>query len=430
MKNCNLDWSWIAQAIAENMQKNLGPGIDDLQTVLLKSARIALAMAVEDEVRRLIEAHRDEVDEHGHRRVIRNGHLPERNLLTGLGPVPVKVPRVLDRCPGLDGKTIKFISAIVLRYRRRTNGLDRTLASLYLYGLSTNNIGVALRALLGPEAEKLSPSLISRLKEQWHEEYERFQKRDLSGKEYVYWWADGVYLSARGEQDKVGMLAVFGVTTDGKRELVKLQAGWGEDTESWRCLLRDLKAQGVTAGPRLAVADGGKGFRQAMAEIFPETRLQLCWVHKERNVMSHLPKAKQQQALGVLRNMMHAQDRSSAERALARFKREYEDRYPKAVASVTADWERLTAFFDFPAAHWRHLQTNNNSESVFATMRLRTNKTRGCLSPHTTEAMVYKLVSVAQAHWRRLNHPELLEAVRRGDRFIDGEPTADRRECA
>ena len=321
--------------------------------------------------------------EDGRRRVVRHGHGPERAIQTGVGPVPVRRPKVRDRDAGAS-EPARFTSAILPRWARRTRSLDALLPVLYLRGVSTGDFGEALSALLGRDAPNLSPSVIGRLKEGWQDEYERWQRRDLSARRYVYVWADGVYLQARmgeasGPNAAECMLVVIGATPEGKKELVGFQVGVRESAQSWRELLVDLKARGLAAAPEIAVGDGAMGFWKALDEVFPGTRHQRCWQHKAANVLNKVPRSVQPGMKAALREVRDAPDRARAEAAIAAFAEKYSAKYPKAAACLTKDREALTAFFDFPAEHWDHLRTANPVESVFATVRHRTVRTKGAL---------------------------------------------------
>ena len=339
--------------------------------------------------------------------------------------MPVRRPKVRDRGAGAaddPGGTerIAFTSAILPRWARRTRSLDALLPVLYLRGVSTGDFGEALSALLGRDAPNLSPSVIGRLKEAWQDEYERWQRRDLSARRYVYVWADGVYLQARMEPAAECMLVVIGATPEGRKELVGFQVGARESAQSWRELLVDLKARGLAAAPEIAVGDGAVGFWRALDEVFPGARHQRCWVHKVANVLNRVPRSVQPGMKAALREVRDAPDRAQAKAAVAVFAEKYGAKYPKAVACLTKDREALLAFFDFPAEHWDHLRTANPVESVFATVRHRTVRTKGALSQTTARLMVFKLVMAASKTWRRLKGENRLPMVVAGVTFTDG----------
>jgi putative transposase len=394
---------------------------DPMTSVLRDGARRLLAQAIEAEAEAFLAAMKEERLGDGRARLVRHGHGPERTLQTGIGPVAVRRTRLRDR--GADqagGPRITFTSAILPRWARRTKSLEALLPVLYLRGLSTGDFQQALAALLGKDAPNLSPSVIGRLKETWTADYERWQRRDLSAKRYVYIWADGVYLQARMEDKAACMLVVIGATPEGRKELVGFQVGVRESAQSWRELLIDLKARGLAAAPEIAVGDGALGFWKAVDEIFPATRHQRCWVHKAANVLNKVPKSVQPNMKADLREVRDAPDRATAEAAIAVFAEKYGAKYAKAVECLTKDREALVAFFDFPAEHWDHLRTANPIESVFATVRHRTVRTKGALSHKTARLMVFKLVMAASRTWRRLKGENHLPMVVEGVRFTDG----------
>ncbi len=390
--------------------------VDPLTEVLHRGARKLLATAIEAEVEGFVTHYEDLRDEEGRQCVVRNGYLPEREVQTGIGQVKVKVPRVRDR----SGSGIRFHSAILPPYLRRTRSLEALIPWLYLKGVSTGGFSEALAALLGPGAAGLSPSTITRLKESWGAELQRWQKRELHRHRYVYWWVDGVYLEARLEQASQCLLVIIGADETGRKELVGLWDGYRESTQSWSELLFDLKRRGLKAAPKLAVGDGALGFWAALARVYAETRGQRCWVHKTVNVLNCLPKAIHGQAKQRLHEIWMAPDKTSAERAFDYFIEAYGAKYPKAVACLKKDRERLLAFYDFPAEQWVHIRTTNPIESTFATVRLRTDKTRGCLSRQTALTMVFRLCLSAQKRWKRLRGYKYLADVIKGVEFRDG----------
>ena len=386
-----------------------------LDGLLREGARTLLQSAIEAEVAEYLAAHRDARDEQGRQLVVRNGHLPERDLVTGVGPVRIEQPRVRDR---REGK--RFSSQLLPPFMRRVPSVDALIPVLYLKGISTGDFSEALEAILGPNATGLSSANIVRLKEGWQKDYETWAARDLSGKRYVYWWADGVYFNVRLEPDRPCMLVLMGTLEDGTKELVAVWDGQRESKESWTEVLRALKARGLPQGPKLAVGDGALGFWAALEEVFPEVREQRCWVHKTANVLDKLPKRVQPHAKALLHEMYLAPTKADASKAFERFIREYEAKYPKAAECLRKDRDVLFTFYDFPAEHWAHLRTSNPIESTFATVRHRTRQTKGCGSRLATLTMVFKLAAQAEKHWRRLNGYELLSKVIQGVKFIDG----------
>jgi transposase-like protein len=391
-----------------------------LTEVLRRGARDLLAQAVEAEVAALLESHADKRTADGRRRLVRHGHLPEREIMTGIGPVAVRCPRVRDRV-GQAAERLRFWSAILPRYARRTKSLEVLIPILYLKGVSTGAFEEALTALLGKDASGLSASTVSRLKEAWSEEHMRWSKRDLSAQRYVYFWVDGIHVQARLEDDAQCLLVIVGATPEGKKELVGLIDGVRESAQSWRELLLDLKRRGLAIAPELAVADGALGFWQAVEEVWPKTRGQRCWVHKTANVLNKLPKSQHPKAKQALQEIWMAATKADALAALDAFAETWSLKYDKAVECLTKDREALLAFYDFPAEHWKHLRTTNVIESAFATVRHRTVRSKGCLSNKTALAMVFKLAEDAEkTSWRRLNGPNQLPKLILGVKFADG----------
>ena len=393
---------------------------DPLNLVLREGARRLLAQAVEAEAEAFLSAMAGERLPGGRARVVRHGHGPERSIQTGLGPVAVRRAKLRDRGAGSGEERITFTSSILPKWARRTRSLDAVLPVLYLRGISTGDFQEALAALLGTDAPNLSPSVIARLKEDWQADYDRWQRRDLSARRYVYIWADGVYLQARMEDAAACMLVIIGATPEGRKELVGFRVGVRESAQSWRELLIDLKARGLAAAPEIAVGDGAMGFWKALEEIFPATRHQRCWQHKLVNVLNKVPRSVQPNLKADLREVRDAPDRATAEAAIVAFADKYGAKYPKAVACLTKDQEALLAFFDFPAEHWDHLRTANPIESVFATVRHRTVRTKGALSQKTARLMVFKLIMAASRSWRRLKGENQLPRILQGVRFTDG----------
>jgi transposase-like protein len=394
---------------------------DPLTSILRDGARRLLAQAVEAEADAFLSAMQENRLADGRARLVRHGHGPERMIQTGIGPVAVRRAKLRDRgVAGANQERITFTSAIIPKWARRTRRLDALLPVLYLRGISTGDFQEALAALLGKDAPNLSPSVIARLKEEWQDEYERWQRRDLSARRYVYIWADGVYLQARMEDAAACILVVIGATPEGRKELVGFQVGVRESTQSWRELLVDLKGRGLAVAPEIAVGDGALGFWKALDAVFPTTRHQRCWVHKIANVLNKVPKSLQPNMKADLREVRDAPDRSSAEAAIEVFAEKYGAKYPKAVACLARDREPLLAFFDFPAEHWDHLRTANPIESVFATVRHRTVRTKGALSHTTARLMVFRIIMAASRTWRRLKGENRLPMLVAGVKFTDG----------
>jgi putative transposase len=403
---------------------------DPLLAVLREGARRMLTQAVEAEVEAFLAAHADLTDDQGRRRLVRNGHAPERPIQTGIGPLAVSRPRVRDR--GGDGPgPVRFTSAVLPPYLRRARNVEELLPWLYLKGVSTGQFAEALAALLGPDAPGLSAATVRRLTEAWQEEHARWQKRDLSGRRYVYLWADGVHFTPRLDHERQCLLVLIGADAQGRKELLAVEDGFRESAQSWRELLLRLRDEnGLALGPELATGDGALGFWQALHEVWPRTRQQRCWVHKTANVLNALPKSVHGKAKQDLHAIYGAENRKEAEAALDRFVAKYGPKYDKAAACLTKDREALLAFYAAPAEHWKHVRTTNPIESTFATVRLRTAKTKGCLSRETALAMVYKLARSAERHWRRLDGTERLAQVVAGVRFRDGEPVQATEEQA
>ena len=387
----------------------------------LTGARELLAQAVEAEVAEFLEGHATLVDDRGRRRIVRNGHLPERLIQTGIGPVDVRQPRVRDRRAGEGAGAIRFTSAILPRYLRRTKSLEDLLPWLYLRGISSGDFSEALAALLGAQAPGLSASTIGRLKEVWQDEMERWQRRDLSAKRYVYFWVDGIYFGARLEEEKQCILVIIGATDHGTKELIAITDGYRESEQSWRVVLLDLKRRGLGIGPELVTGDGALGFWKALRQVYGAAREQRCWVHKTGNILNKLPKGLQNKAKGHLQDIWMAETRKDAETAFDFFLEAYGPKYEKATACLAKDRDALLSFYDFPAEHWKHVRTTNPIESTFATVRLRTYRTKGCLSRKTAMAMVFKLCQGASKKWRRLNGSDQFAEIIRGVKFVNGE---------
>lgn len=397
-------------------EETMGSTLDELAR---EGARRMLAAALEAEVAAYIEEHQHERDEQGHRLVVRNGKAQARTVTLGVGTMQVQAPRVDDRRVDETGQRQRFTSQILPPYMRRSPKVAEVLPILYLRGLSTGDFREALPVLLGEQASGLSPTTITRLTAEWESEYRAFCESSLAERDYVYLWADGVHFRVRLEEDRLCTLVLIGVRPDGTKELVAVEDGYRESTESWASLLRGLKRRGMKA-PVVAVGDGALGFWAALREVWPETREQRCWVHRMANVLDKLPKRLQPKAKQALHEIYYAENRKQAEKGIRRFAEEYGAKYPKAVASLRQDEEKLLTFFDLPAEHWQHLRTTNVIESPFATVRLRQRVTKGAGSRLKALTMAYKLLDMAQQRWRRLNAPQLLPLVRAGVSFVDG----------
>jgi putative transposase len=407
----------------DNVVNLIQPGAfdDQLTEILRLGARTLLVQAVEAEVADFLAQHADLKTGNSRQRVVRHGHLPEREVMTGIGPVTVRQPRVRDReVAADDADRIRFTPAIVPPYLRRSKSIETLLPILYLKGISTGDFSEALAALLGKDAPGLSPTAIVRLKEGWIDAYEAWQKRDLSAKRYVYVWADGIYLQARLEDEKQCILVLIGATPDGCKELVGFTDGARESAQDWRELLLDLKRRGLDVRPELAIADGALGFWKAAGEVWPTTREQRCWVHKTANVLAKLPKSQQPKAKRALQEIWMAETKADAEAAFDAFIESYRLKYHKAAECLRKDRDVLLTFYDFPAEHWKHLRTTNPIESTFATVRHRTRRSKGCLSNRTALAMVFKLAEAAQKSWRRLDGNSQLPKLILGVKFTDG----------
>jgi len=397
--------------------------LDDLAR---EGARRMIAAALEAEVDEYVASFVDELDEHGKRLVVRNGRARERRVTVGSGTVPIRAPRVNDkRSDEETGERKRFSSRILPAYARRSPKVTDVLPVLYLRGLSTGDFRPALEQLLGEDAAGLSPSTISRLCKDWEAEHERFRARSLRFHRYAYLFVDGVHVSIRlGEDDRLCLLVVIGVREDGTKELLAVEDGYRESTESWASVMRDLKDRGLNE-PKLVIGDGALGTWAALRDVFPGARRQACWVHAIANVLDALPKRLQPRAKSLLHEVMEAPSRVDARQALERFRDEFDAKYPKAVAKLDRDWQYLTAFYDFPAEHWRHLRTSNAIESSFATVKLRTRVTKGAGSKKAALAMAYKLLDAAQERWRRFNGHELVADVLAGATFKDGIRVSD-----
>lgn len=391
--------------------------VDPLTELLRTGARKLISDAVEAELQILLSQYADFKDDQGRQLVVRNGYLPEREIQTGIGLVTVKVPKIRDK----SNQGIKFNSALLPPYLRKTKSIEEVLPWLYLKGISTGDFQEALQALLGANAKGLSASTISRCKRVWEEEHDVWSRRRFEQKRYVYIWADGVYFNIRSDDAKQCILVIIGVTEDGRKEFIAIEDGYRESEQSWTELLLRIKSQGIKSSPKLAIGDGALGFWKALRKVFPETEHQRCWVHKTANVLNKLPKILQPKVKQALHQIWMAPTRADACKTFDAVLCVYSDKYPKATECLEKDKKELLAFYDYPAAHWQHIRTSNPIESTFATVRLRTTKTRGCVARHTILAMVYKLGQSAQKRWRRLRGFKQLGAVIRGVQFKDGE---------
>lgn len=413
---------------------------DVLTGILRAGAQRLLAQAVEAEVGDWIGRYAESKDGRGRQLVVRNGHHPTRTLVTGVGPVEVSQPRVLDRRvvgrrkvelePGktitedvdTEGRAVeRFRSSILPPYLRKSKAIEELIPWLYLKGVSTGAFAEALQAIVGPQAGGLSATTITRLMTVWQDEYKAWNRRSLEGKHYVYIWADGVHFNIRLDEDRQCILVLMGATADGHKELIAVLDGHRESEQSWFTLLLDCKQRGLSIDPKLATADGALGFWAALPKVYPTTREQRCWVHKTANVLDKMAKKVQPAAKGRLREIWMAPTREDAEKAFDRFVALYEPKYPGAVECLKKDREVLLAFYDFPAEHWLHLRTTNPIESTFATVRLRHRRTKGNGSRAACLAMVFKLCESAARSWRLLNGAKLLPDVIAGVKFINGE---------
>ncbi len=399
---------------------------DPLTELAREGARRMLAEALIAEADAFVASFAEARLPDGRQRVVRHGFGPERHIQTGIGALELRRPKVRDRASDApEMEKARFTSNILPKWARRTKSLDALLPVLYLRGISTGDFQEALSALLGPDAPNLSPNVISRLTAGWQKDYDAWQRRDLSARRYVYIWADGVYLQARMEPAAECILVIIGATPEGKKELLGFQVGVRESAQSWRELLIDIKSRGLAMAPEIAVGDGGLGFWKALDEVFPGTRHQRCWVHKTANVLNKFPKPMAPAVKSDLQDIHHAETRADAKAALTRFEEKYGAKYDKAVACLTRDKEALLAFYDFPAEHWDHLRTSNPIESVFATVRHRTVRTKGALSQRTVKLMVFTLVQAASRKWRRLKGRNQLPKVIEGFTFTNGIEVTD-----
>jgi transposase-like protein len=389
---------------------------DPLKELLRAGAQRLVHQAVEAELEELLAQHSGRKDGAGRAAVVRNGYLPEREVLTGIGPVAVRVPKVRSRTE----ERVLFRSTVVPPYVRRARTVDAALPWLYLKGISTGQMKEALEVLVGPDAKGLSAPVVSRLKRQWQEEYRTWRTRRLDGERWVYLWVDGIYSGLRADRERLCVLVVVGVNEQGEKRLLALEDGVRESAQSWREVLLGLKERGLNQGPEVAVGDGALGFWAALDEVFPKTRHQRCWVHKTANVLNYLPKSLQPRAKAALHDIWMAPASDEAGRAFDQFMTTCEAKYPKAAECLAKDRDKLLTFYDYPAEHWLHLRTTNPIESTFATVRHRTDRAKGCLTRDTMLAFTYKLTISAQARWHRLRGFSQLAKLITGVKFKDG----------
>ena len=389
---------------------------EDLLTAMLRQgAKDLISRAVQAELTEFLAQYQDVVDDQGRRSVVRNGYQPAREIMTGIGPVDIKVPKTRDK----SGQGIHFRSDLLPPYIKRSKSLETVLPWLYLKGISTGDFSEALASLLGEDAKGISAGTISRLKQAWIQEHDVWRQRDLSGQRYVYIWADGIYFNIRGDEARQCILVIIGVTAQGNKEFLAIDDGYRESAQSWKEVLENLKSRGMNQ-PKLAIGDGALGFWKALQEVFGETRAQRCWVHKMNNILNKMPKGIQGKAKQHLQDIWMAEVKEDAEAAFDLFLKTYQNKYPKACECLEKDREQMLAFYDFPAEHWVHIRTSNPIESTFATVRLRTAKTRSCVSRTTILTMVFRLGLSAEKGWRKLRGFKRLADVINGVKFIDG----------
>jgi len=393
-----------------------------LDQLARRGAQQIIQKAIEVEVQEFVQQYDQRRDEQGKRLVVRNGYKPTRKIVTGVGALEVRQPRVRDNSPDREQR-VQFNSAILPAYLRRSKAIEEFVPWLYLKGISTGDFSEALRTLLGEQAQGLSANVVVRLKEQWTAEYEAWNRRDLAGKHYVYLWADGIHVNVRledPENQRQCMLVLMGATADGQKELIAAMDGYRESEQSWTELLLDLKQRGLTQAPLLATGDGALGFWAALRKVFPTTREQRCWVHKTVNVLNKMPRGVQPRAKGDLHEIWMAETFAQAEKAFDAFLAKYQAKYEDACECLRKDRDVLLSFYDFPAEHWKHLRTTNPIESTFATIRLRHRRTKGSGTRRTSLAMMFKLAQAAQKRWRRLNGEKQLTMLLQGKMFVDG----------
>jgi len=412
MKKCTQEIKFI---------KDRGSKWSPLEEIAREGARKMLQLALENEVEEFVQKQSTLRDDNGKMVVSKNGYLPQRDIVTGMGPLTIKQPRIDDRNLKDYSNATRFSSNILPRYLRRIPSIGNLIPALYLKGISTNDFGVALSAILGEGVKGLSAANIVRLKESWQKDYMEWRQRDLSSKNYVYFWVDGVYFNVRLEDDRSCILVIIAADRYGNKELLAVSDGFRESNLGWRELLLDLKKRGLSFAPKLAIGDGALGFWKALDEIFPSTRRQRCWVHKTANILDKMPKSIQPKAKSAIHEMYMAPTKEAALKAYNHFIKVFEDKYPKAVGCLVKDKEDLFTFYDFPAIHWIHIRTTNPIESTFATVRLRTTKTKGCGSRMATLTMVFKLTMEAARIWKKLKGHQFILHVLENKKFVDGE---------
>lgn len=393
-----------------------------LDEIVRQGAQQMLQAAIETEVDQFLEEHAAKRNEFGKRLVVRNGHLPAREIMTGAGTLEIQQPRARDNDPDSSNRA-RFSPSIIPQYMRKSPSLEEMIPVLYLLGVSTGDFAEALEALVGEQAKGFSANTVVRLKEKWTTEHEEWSQRSLADKHYVYVWADGIHVNVRlGDEEnrRQCILVLMGATPEGRKELIAVQDGYRESEQSWRELLLDLKQQGLEHTPEIAVGDGALGFWAALRKVFPNTREQRCWVHKTANVLNDIPKATQSRVKKALHEIWGAETKEDAHKAMEQFKEKYEAKYPKAWERLEKDRDVLLSFYDFPAEHWRHLRTTNPIESAFATIRLRHRRTKGCGSRRTSLAMMFKLGAHAEKRWRRLNGHQQIVPLLEGKKFVNG----------
>lgn len=393
-----------------------------LDALVREGARKMLQAALESEVQEFLEQHSFRVDEQGRRQVVRNGYLPLREIVTGAGPLEVSQPRVRDKSADVTER-VRFSSSILPPYLRKSKSIEELIPWLYLKGISTGDFSEALQSLVGPDAGGFSANVVVRLKEQWSQEYDTWSRRDLTGKQYAYLWADGIYANVRLEDEansRQCLLVLMGATAEGVKELIAVIDGYRESKQSWKELLLDLKQRGLTIDPKLAIGDGALGFWAALREVYTKTREQRCWVHKTANVLNKMPKSVQPKAKADIHEIWQAETREMGNKAFDHFLEKYGAKYPDACECLEKDRETLLTFYDFPAEHWGHLRTTNPIESTFATIRLRHRRTKGNGTRRASLTMMFKLAQAAQCKWRRLNGHQMITLLIQGRVFIDG----------
>lgn len=392
---------------------------DTLTEIIRSGARRILKEALEVEIETFVQEYKDQYLSDGKRRVVRNGYHQEREIVTGIGKVDVKAPRARDRLGSQADNPIRFTSSILPPYLRKTKSLEELIPWLYLKGISAGDFSEVLTSIIGRDAKGFSQNVVSRLKTKWQDEYDRWCRRDLSKKRYVYLWVDGVHCNVRMD-DRQCILVIMGATPEGKKELVAVEGGYRESKQSWREILIDLQHRGLSTDPEVVIGDGALGFWSAVSEVFPNSRWQRCWVHKTANILNKLPKSIQSKAKKKIHEIYMSDTKENAEKAYKLFCKTYRLKYPKAVECLEKDRESLMTFYDFPAEHWKHIRSTNPIESTFATVRLRTYKVRGCFSSRSVVNMAFKLCQSAEKTWRKLSGYKRLAEVIEGVRFIDG----------